>query len=157
MHRRGDAGGAIGELAFITSRPGPASTAEVEHTDDDLPELPAAAAAPPGDALPEQPHVAASVSALPTRRRRTRQAADESLVRAELLIPAEVTVRAKALTRPQQTGAQRTLGAAFLLQAYVRALDELALPIDMNGLDLGTEEEAVARVLDALHRWRGDI
>ena len=74
----------------------------------------------------------------------------DTLLRAEVHLPEDVIQRAKGLLRPNKTGANRTLSAPLLLQAYIRAVDSLGLNIDTRGLDRGMEEEATKRVRDAL-------
>ena len=74
-------------------------------------------------------------------------------VRADLRLPTDVVARAKQLGRPQRTGARRSLSAAVVLQAYVLALDELGLDVDMRGVDRDSETEATRRVAAALEAW----
>ena len=143
MARHGDAGGAIGELALVLGSGDSASSPTEAKT-----ERPAA------DQLLPQPEPAPLRSAVELPRRRPRRA-EVARVRVDLQLPADLTTRAKELTRPQRTGAPRTIGAAFLLQAQLVALDELPLEIDTSGLDADDHELAVARVLDALHVWAG--
>ena len=71
----------------------------------------------------------------------------------DINLPSTVAARAKDLSRPDSTGAERTLGAKFVLQAYVRAIDELGLDIDFDGIEAGMESDAVIRVRDALDQW----
>lgn len=78
---------------------------------------------------------------------------DEVLISSVIPLPEQTMMAAKSLTRPGRTGASRALGVGLILQAYIRAIDELDLDIDVSGLDAGMEDEAVARVRQALDRW----
>jgi hypothetical protein len=97
------------------------------------------------------PPPAASTPA--ARRPKRRNSAAGSNVRVDINLPSTVAARAKDLSRPDSTGAERTLGAKFVLQAYVRAIDELGLDIDFDGIEAGMESDAVIRVRDALDQW----
>jgi hypothetical protein len=44
-----------------------------------------------------------------------------------------------------------------VLQAYIRALDELNLSIDVSGLGPGDEDEMVERVVVALEQWADQV
>jgi len=88
------------------------------------------------------------------RRRRKRR--DEIDVGVELYLPEDLLFRSRSLVRPQRTGARRSLGAAFVLRAYVRAVDEiLEGEIDVQGIDQDADEEMVERVKLALERRLG--
>jgi hypothetical protein len=87
------------------------------------------------------------------RRPKRRSSAAGPSVRVDINLPSSVAARAKDLSRPDSTGAERTLGAKFVIQAYVRAIDELGLDIDFDGIESGMETEAVVRVRAALDQW----
>lgn len=144
MSRRPDVGTAIGEINLLGRR-GPA------HGSDPSPngEHGRSALAPPDRA---QNGNGAGIAASDRRaaRRSPRRPRDGELMRAELLVPEELLNRARTLVRPRRTGAERSLGAGFVLQAFVRAVDELALDVDVSGMDLGREDEMVERVKQAI-------
>lgn len=79
------------------------------------------------------------------------------MVRCSVVIPTSVSNRARDLSRPYYTGAGKSLGAKFVLQAYIRALDELNLSIDVSGLGPGDEDEMVERVVVALEQWADQV
>ena len=56
-------------------------------------------------------------------------------------------------THRRYTGSARKLGARFMLQGYVRAVDELDLDIDVSGLNPGDEDVVAGRVRQALVDW----
>lgn len=100
---------------------------------------------------------AAETSSQPKPARRPRRKRRDSVdVGVELYLPEDLLFRARSLVRPQRTGARRSLGAAFVLQAYARAVDELVgAEIDVQGIEQGADEEMVERVKLALERALG--
>jgi hypothetical protein len=139
--------GAVGELSFIRPGRSAATTPSPAESDPPAAGATAAPAAQPG------PAPASAPKAAKPRSRRSAAKADAALIRTEVLLPEDVAFRARGLVRPSHTGAERSLGAAFVLQGYVRALDELGLDLDVAGMDVGLEDEMVDRVKDALGRY----
>ncbi len=72
----------------------------------------------------------------------------------EVLLPEELISGLRTQLRPARTGHPRTLSVALLLQAYVRALHELGLEIDVTGLSPVAGDEAMDRVIAALEAWK---
>lgn len=97
----------------------------------------------------------ADTQSKPARRARRKKRSAVN-VGVELYLPEDLLFRARSLVRPHRTGARRSLGAAFVLQAYVRAVDELlGGELDVQGIEQGADEEMVERVKLALERALG--
>lgn len=113
--------------------------------------------APAGELAARDAAPAAETSSQPKPARRPRRKRRDSVdVGVELYLPEDLLFRARSLVRPQRTGARRSLGAAFVLQAYARAVDELVgAEIDVQGIEQGADEEMVERVKLALERALG--
>ena len=76
------------------------------------------------------------------------------LLRVEVSLPEELLSDVRSQLRPTSTGHPRTLSVALLLQAYVRAVHELGLEVDVKGLSPVAGDEAVGRVFAALEAWK---
>ncbi len=82
------------------------------------------------------------------RRRRRRSEAE---IGVEIYLPESMLYRARSLVRPLRTGSRRSLGAAFVIQAYARAVDELvAEDLDVAGIGPEDGDELVDRIKRAL-------
>lgn len=170
--RGGGAAAAIGELGFLQPTPEPQPEPEPEPQREEADSAPAieavpeAPATPDGDGQVPEPDPApasplSEVDQLLDRRpkesapprRRSRRRPRPAEVSVELRLPEDLLNRSRSLVRPHRTGARRSLGAAFVLQAYVRAVDEiLAGELDTAGVEAGMDEEMIARVRAELER-----
>lgn len=139
MAKRRSVEDAIGELSFMNP------TRRGASARDDTPSEPANDQGVVVRDTAEQPQRSAA-----PRRQTRRKRRPAALMRAEVRLPEDILQRARSAVRPRHTGAERSLGAAFLLQAYIRAVDDLDPAIDLSGLDAGMEDEAVERVKQAL-------
>lgn len=85
--------------------------------------------------------------------RRPRRRRQTNTVRSHVALPEELLQRTKSQLRPVHTGATRTLGVGLLFQGYIRAIDELGLEIDLEGIEAGMDDEVTDRVRAALELW----
>lgn len=138
--RRRSAGAGIGELQLLRGQ----RDAEMPVGDDERAGSPTRPSEAP---VPGLPAPLAPPTPAPAPR-------DAALLRTEVYLPEELIAGVRTYLRPARTGHPRTLSVPLLLQAYIRAVDGLGLKIDVRGLALGSEDEAVARVVAALEAWR---
>lgn len=114
--------------------PVPAPDTEVRE-DDPLAELDSVVGTP---AEPE-----------PEPRKRKRRKTQVGL-KSEITVPEEILFSARSMVRPVKTGAVRSLGAAFVLQAYIQAVHETVDGVDVEGIGPENHDEMVSRVKAAL-------
>jgi hypothetical protein len=145
--RRTDVGAAIGEINLLRG----GQALEDARSSDQQDQQPAVATLPEPTTNGNGASNGA-IAAIDRRpaRRSARRRRDGETVRAEIRVPEEVLNRARSLVRPRRTGAERSLGAGFVLQAFVRAVDDIVLDLDVSGMELGLEDEMVERVKQAL-------
>lgn len=105
-----------------------------------------------GTAEPSSPTPVPPLASIPSRpRARARRRPQAVKLRTELKLPEDITNRARAMVRPAATGGRRSLGAQFVLEAMVMAVDDVVSGtgvVDVEGVE--TQEELAERIKAAL-------